>query len=640
MSMAMPKVAIAERLDEAVARAQRHLLGFQTPQGFWKGELEADATVTAGYIPLMYFMGALDPVRQAKAVNHIRGKQNSDGTWSIYPGGPGDLNATIQCYSFMKLAGVSANDPMMVKARDFVLAEGGVERAHTFTKMLLAPIGQYEWRRLPSMPPEVMFLPNWFYLNVYEFASWARATIVALMVLLTTKPVCPVPDYARIDELYLEPRRKGLTQAKRVPLFGWGRFFLLLDRLFKAWDKLPWHPVRKRALRRAEKWILSHQEADGSWGGIMLPWVYSLIALKSLGYGLDHPVIVKGIKGMDGFIQEDDKEMMLEPAISPIWDTGLAIIALLDSGLAPDHPALTKAGRFLIEKQISVGGDWQVKNPRAEPGAWAFEFDNTFYPDIDDTALVALALSRVKLEEAEAKEQAIKKAVGWNVSMQSRNGGWSAFDLNNDKKIIAHIPFADFMTPLDPTSVDVTAHMVELLGFLGYDRDYSPLKKAINYIKREQEEDGAWCGRWGVNYIYGTSAALVALPQVGEDMAQPYIQRAACWLVTCQNEDGGWGESPYSYHDPRTRGQGSSTASQTAWALLGLICCGQEHRVAVERGVDYLLKSQRPDGTWDEEEFTGTGFPRAFYLRYHLYRLYFPLMALSRCRVFLTKASK
>ena len=372
----------------------------------------------------------------------------------------------------------------------------------------------------------------------------------------------------------------------------------------------------------------------------MLPWVYSLIALKSLGYGLDHSVIVKGIKGMEGFIQENDKEMRLEPAVSPIWDTGLSIIALLDSGLAPDHPAMVKAARFLIEKQIRVGGDWQIKNSKAEPGAWAFEFDNNLYPDVDDTAVVALALSRVKLEDAEARDQAIKKAVAWNLSMQSRNGGWSAFDLNNNKKLLAHIPFADFMTPLDPTSVDVTAHMVELLGALGYDRDFVPLQKAIGYIKKEQEEDGSWYGRWGVNYIYGTSAALVALHQVKENMSQPYIQNAARWLASCQNQDGGWGESPNSYLDPHARGKGRSTASQTAWVIMGLICCGQEYRAVVERGVDYLLRNQRSDGTWDEEEFTGTGFPRAFYLRYHLYRLCFPLMVLARCRLFLTKASK
>jgi squalene-hopene/tetraprenyl-beta-curcumene cyclase len=635
----MPKGINIEVLDQAVARAQKHLLDLQFSQGFWKGELEADATVTAGYIPLMYFMDTLDSLRQAKAVQYIKSQQRPDGTWSTFAGGPGDLNATIQCYFSLKLSGISASDPLMVKARDFVLAQGGIDHSHTFTKMLLAPLGQYEWERLPSMPPEMMFLPNWFYLNIYEFASWARATIVALAVLLTTRPVRQVPEQLRIDELYIKPRPKGLTLNKQVPLLSLGRFFLFLDESFKVWDKMPWQPGRKMALKRAEEWIVAHQEADGSWGGIMLPWVYSLIALKSLGYGLDHPVIVKGLKGMEGFIKEDAAEMRLEPAVSPIWDTGLAITSLLDSGLAPDDPALVKAARFLIEKQIRVGGDWQVKNSKAEPGAWAFEFDNNSYPDVDDTAVVALALSRVKLEDAEAKEQAIRKAVAWNLSMQSNNGGWAAFDLNNDKKVLAHIPFADFMTPLDPTSVDVTAHMVELLGSLGYDGDFVPLQRAISFIKKEQEADGSWYGRWGVNYIYGTSAALVALRQVNENMSLPYIQNAARWLASCQNQDGGWGESPYSYQDPQTRGKGPSTVSQTAWALLGLICCGQQYQAVVESGVDYLLKGQRQDGTWDEDGFTGTGFPRAFYLRYHLYRTYFPLMALSRSRQFLLKVS-
>ena len=621
-------------VDQAIKKAQDHLLRIQSQEGYWVGQLEADVTVTAGYIPLMYFMrGKVDLERQQKVVNYVISKQQTDGSWSTYYDGPGDLNVTIQAYLALKLAGVSPSETFMQRAQEFVLSCGGITRANAFTKIWLALFGQFDWRGTPSIPPEIIFLPNWFYFNIYEFASWSRATIVALMVVLTGKPVCHIPEFAQVSELYVESEDyRDYSLGKTEKVFSWKNFFLWLDRLFKAWEKLPVKPGRNLALRKIERWIIEHQEADGSWGGIMLPWVYSLIALKSLGYSLDHKAIAKGLKGLDGFIIEDSTTFRLQPATSPVWDTAWAIIALGESGLSANHPAQVKAARWLLKKEIQVGGDWQVKNPKIEPGGWAFEFENNFYPDIDDTAVVSRALLRVRLPESseEHKAEAVKRGLRWMLSMQSSNGGWSAFDLNNNKEILTHVPFADFMTPLDPTSPDVTAHAIELLGELN--TDSISLKRALTYIKREQKDDGAWYGRWGVNYIYGTGLVLASLQAAGEDMTANYVRRAVSWLRSCQDRDGGWSETCHTYKDPLYRSVSSSTASQTAWALLGLISAGKHTSSVVKRGVNYLIKTQQEDGSWQEAAYTGTGFPKAFYLRYDLYRIYFPLLALARYR--------
>ena len=621
-------------VDQAIKKAQAHLLRIQSQEGYWVGQLEADVTVTAGYIPLMYFMrGKVDLERQQKVVNYVISKQQTDGSWSTYYDGPGDLNVTIQAYLALKLAGVSPSETFMQRAQEFVLSCGGITRANAFTKIWLALFGQFDWRGTPSIPPEIIFLPNWFYFNIYEFASWSRATIVALMVVLTRKPVCHIPQFAQVSELYVEPEgSRDYSLGKLEKVFNWRSFFLLLDRLFKTWEKLPLKPGRRLALQKIEKWIVEHQEVDGSWGGIMLPWIYSLFALKSLGYSLEHPVIVRGLQGLEGFITEDNSTLRLQPATSPVWDTAWAMITLRESGLPADHPALVKAARWLLKEEIQVGGDWQVKNPETEPGCWAFEFENDLYPDIDDTAVVPRALLGVRLPEPdeERKTEAIKRGFHWVMSMQSNNGGWAAFDQNNNKEILAHIPFADFMAPLDPTSPDVTAHAIELLGELN--TDSSSLRRAISYIKREQKADGAWYGRWGVNYIYGTGLVLASLRVAGEDMSQNYVRRGISWFRSCQNQDGGWGETCHTYEDPLYQGTSPSTASQTAWALLGLIAAGDHASPVVKKGINYLVATQQGDGSWQESAYTGTGFPKAFYLRYDLYRIYFPLLALARYR--------
>jgi len=619
-------------VEQAISRAQKHLLGLQHREGYWMGELEADASVTAGYVPLMHFMlGAVHPERRRKAVNFVLSKQSADGSWSTYFGGHGDLNASIQAYFSLKLSGVSASEPFMLRARDFILTKGGITKANVFTKIWLALFGQYDWRGTPTVPPEIVLLPNWFYFNIYEFASWSRATIVALSVVLTLKPTCTIPESAQVGELYLEPEgQRDYSMAKGDRSLSWRNFFLLLDSGFKFWEGLRAKPGRALALERAKEWIIKHQENDGSWGGIMLPWVYSLVALKSLGLPLDHPAVSRGLSGLEGFILEDETTLRLLPATSPVWDTAWAVIALRESGLPPDHPALVKAGSWLLSKHIQVGGDWQVKNPKTEPGSWSFEMENKLYPDVDDTAVVCRALRRVRLsdEEEQEKKKAIERGVRWILSMQSKNGGWAAFDRDNDKEILTHVPFADFMSPLDPTCADVTAHVVELVGETGL--EFPSLKKALLYIQHSQEADGAWYGRWGVNYIYGTSHTLAALGTVGENGDSSLVRSAISWLVSHQNSEGGWGETCQSYTDPRCRGSGPSTASQTAWALIGLMSTQSAPRQALKKGIGYLLRTQSESGDCNEQFYTGTGFPKAFYLRYDLYRIYFPLMALAR----------
>lgn len=637
-----PAQADLLRLHQAIQRTQDFLLQRQAPAGYWLGKLEADASVSAGYIPLMYFMnGRVDPLRQAKAVRKVTSQQNPDGSWSAYTAGPGDLNVSIQCYFALKLAGAPADEPAMQRARDFILACGGIDRANVFTKVWLALFGQYDWQDAPSIPPEIIFLPNWFYFHIYEFASWSRATIMALIVVLSTQPVCAVPESASLAELYVQPREPRASRVGKIDrLWSWKGFFLLADRFFKTWERLPFQPRRRQALRRVEKWIVEHQEADGSWGGIMLPWIYSLMALKSLGYPPDHPVIARGMAGLEDFIIEDEDTLLLQPSVSPIWDTAWASLALREAGLPEDHPALQKAAQWLLQKEIRHPGDWRVKNPRTEPGGWAFEFENNWYPDLDDSAVAPRALLQVRLpaEQEPGKAQAVERALRWVCDMQSKDGGWGAFDRDNDKTFLTHVPFADFMSPLDPTCADVTAHVVEFLS--AYRPDHPALASGLAYLQSVQEMDGAWYGRWGVNYLYGTGLTLAGLIAAGQDPRQVYIQRAVAWLVSRQNADGGWGETCETYADPSLRGRGPSTASQTAWVLIGLLAAEGVAHPAVQKGIEYLLRNQQPEGAWEEVFYTGAGFPKIFYLHYDMYRVYFPLIALARCQAGSEKALK
>ena len=648
-------------VKETVRRARRYVWSRQHPDGYWWEELESNPTMEAEYLMLTHFLGVADADRWRKLVNFILSKQRDDGSWGQYLDSPGNLSTSVECYFALKLAGVSADSPDMVRAREFILSKGGVPRVRVFTKIWLSLFGQWEWKGTPVMPPELMFLPTWFPFNLYEFASWARATIVPLLIILTGRPVRPIPESAAIDELFPTPRdRTDYSMPRPNGLTGWRGFFHIADKLLRLYERSPIKPGRGLATCKAVEWILSRQEADGCWGGIQPPWVYSLIALKHLGYSMDHPVMKKGFEAFERYAIEEEDTWRVQACISPVWDTALVTIALLDSGVAPDDPAIQQAGRWLVKNQILNGGDWLVKNRKAPPGGWAFEFDNDNYPDLDDVSEVIMALNAVRQQgdDERRRTQAIKLGADWLLSMQSSNGGWAAFDKDNTKAYMAKIPFADFGEALDPPSADVTAHVVEMMGKLGLDRSLPCVKRAYRYIRDQQEPDGAWFGRWGVNYIYGTGAVLPALEAIGEDMSQEYVAKAIDWVVDHQNDDGGWGESCGSYVDPTLRGAGPSTASQTAWALMALLAGLGENALAhraVARGVQYLVNTQQEDGSWDEPYFTGTGFPGygvgerlarlpgpgeegyqgldmpvGFMINYHMYRNLWPLAALGR----------
>jgi squalene-hopene/tetraprenyl-beta-curcumene cyclase len=628
---APPVTPVAASVTEAMALARDHLLALQDPEGWWKGELETNVTMDAEDLMLRHVLGILDPVTSGAAADWIRSRQRPDGTWATFHGGPGDLSTTVEAYVALRLAGDARDAPHLARARRFVLDAGGIERTRVFTHIWLALLGQWSWDDLPALPPEVILLPTNVPLNVYDFACWARQTIVPLTVVAAHRLVHPLPF--SIGEL------SSMSNARTpaAPSSGRQRWFERLDRVLKGYERLPsWAPpkvlLRRLALRLAEQWIIRRQESDGSWGGIQPPWVYSLLALHVLGYPPDHPAMARGLEGLDRFTIHDRRGRRLEACQSPVWDTALAVVALADAGVAPDHPALVRAGKWLLDQEVTVAGDWAVRRPQLAPGGWAFEFANVNYPDVDDTAEVVLALRRVAGLDAIRRQQAVGRAVAWVEGMQSRGGGWAAFDADNTSRLCAALPFCDFGEVTDPPSADVTAHAVEMLADEP-DADPRRLREGVAWLRAEQERGGSWFGRWGANHVYGTGAAVPALVAAGVGPDDPSIARAVSWLERHQNADGGWGEDLRSYDDPNTVGRGTSTASQTAWALLALLAAGRRDSEPLRRGIGFLVDTQGPDGTWDEELFTGTGFPGDFYINYHLYRHTFPLTALGRyCR--------
>jgi len=620
-------------VSEAVNRSRRYFLTTQAAEGFWVGELQSNVTITAEYIMFQYFLGHPTPERLRKAVRYILRRQQPDGGWNIYYGGPSELSATVEAYFALKLAGRSPDEPAMKRARQLIISKGGVEKSRVFTKSHLALFGQYSWQGIPSMPVEMMFLPTGFYFNIYEFSSWSRSVIVPLMIIFAQKPEVKLEGFTGIDELYASPpEQRHIAVEWSEELVSWRNFFVLADRVLKMLERRTLPAVREAAIRRAEQWILEHQDVTGDWGGIMPAMMNSVLALVSLGYKPSDAVIAKGLEAIERFAVETPDEFRLQSCVSPVWDTAITMIALSDSGVDPMHPALVRATRWLISKQVLRKGDWAIKNRRGEPGGWSFEFFNDFFPDNDDTAMVLLALCHVHLPEEETLKEACQRGLAWLLSMQCDDGGWGAFDMNNNKRLLNRIPFADLESLLDPSTSDVTGRTMELLGKLGYPRQHPVVRRALRFLHKDQTEEGAWYGRWGVNYVYGTWAVLSGLRALGEDFSQEYIQRAIRWLEGCQNPDGGWGESCDSYNNPQVKGKGTSTPSQTAWAILALIESGKAQTPAVERAIRFLIERQQLEGTWAEEEFTGTGFPKHFYINYHLYRNYFPLMALARYR--------
>jgi len=624
-----PSRNLEGRIEQAISRSANWLLSAQAPEGFWWGELEADTTLESDYILYLHILGQLGSPKVPLLANYIRRKQLADGGWNIFPGGPAELNATIKAYVGLRLAGDAASAAHMERAKLKVHELGGLESSNSYTRFYLAMTGAVDWSIVPAIPPELMLLPNWFPVNVNEMSSWTRGIVVPLAIIYSRKPDWRLPAGITVGELFKVPGQKPSSFRWDKRVFSWRNFFLVVDRVFKMYEHSPWKPLRKTALRRAQRWMHERLERSEGLGTIYPAMMNSIYALLAECGGVEDPLVRREIGHLASYEINEGDTLRVQPCISPVWDTAIAMVSLEEAGLDPAHPALIKAERWLLDNQILGPGDWQVKNPNAAPGGWAFEFQNDFYPDVDDTAFVLMALGRVKDPDSGRLRRAIQRGVAWLVSMQNSDGGWGAFDHENNQQFLNHIPFADHNAMLDPSTADVTARAVECLGQMGWPGTHPVIEGAKEFLRKDQTVDGSWYGRWGVNYVYGTSGVLRALATIGL-ASQPDCQRAADWLRAVQNPDGGFGESILSYYDASLKGRGQSTASQTAWGLIGLLATVGPSDEAAERAAAWLVEQQNAEGTWDEEEFTGTGFPCVFYLKYHLYRNSFPLYALAR----------
>ncbi len=622
----------SKELDNAISKALEYILSLQHDDGYWVFDFEADVTIPAEYILLQRFLGreiAQDIKERFK--NYILRRQSSDGGWPLYEGGDSEISASVKAYFALKLLGEDITMPHMAKAREKILRMGGASKVNVFTRTTLALFGQIPWHTVPYMPAEIMLLPKWFFFHLSKVSYWARAVIVPLLILYAKKPVCRLEDKEGVRELFLEDPEDLRYLDKFVSGKPLKNAFILMDRFLRKFDPYFSRRLRDKSVSLAEKWTIEHMQGEGGIGAIFPAMANAVMALKILGYPEDHPDYVRGIKALDDLVLERGNEVFCQPCNSPIWDTCLSLCTILEAGVPEDHPSVKKAVEWLIGEQITdVKGDWAINAPYLEPGGWAFQFENAIYPDVDDTSVVLISLLMARAMDR--YKQNIEKGVNWIIGMQSSDGGWGAFDIDNNYLYLNNIPFADHGALLDPSTSDLTGRCIELLALLGFSNNFPPISKALQFLKKEQERFGAWYGRWGVNYIYGTFSVLMGLAQLGKNKSEPWIKRAVDWLRRCQNPDHGWGETCYTYNDPRLAGKGKSTSSQTAWAILALLAAGDLESDELKRGIRYLIDTQNKDGAWDEEEYTGTGFPRVFYLRYHGYRHYFPLWALSSYR--------
>jgi len=653
----------------AVNQTRHWLLGQQHEDGSWCAELEGDTILESETILLLAFLGHEDSELAQRCAAYVLDKQLPDGGWAMYPGGGLEISGSVKAYFALKLTGHDPSEEYMQRAREAILAHGGADAVNSYTRYYLALLGQISYEQCPAVPPEVVLLPKWFPINLYKVSSWSRTMIVPLSILSSYRPVRHLEPRLGIRELFLRdpenwplPRCPGLNGGTGI--FSWDCFFRTADRLLKWAQRHRYLPFRRKALAAAERWMLTRFDQSDGLGAIYPPIIWSIVALKCLGYPDDSPEVRYCHEQLQALgLQDEETNMVrLQPCKSPVWDTAITVRALAASGMQPDNPAMRDSIDWLLRRQISRRGDW-AETVNAEPGGWAFEYANDFYPDNDDTAMVLLALhtqfsemaaarkslppdlrltARPTETEEETRRQilsmqdtvlAIDRGLRWLLAMQNSDGGWGAFDRNNDREFLCYVPFADHNAMIDPSTPDLTGRVLEALGKLGHRLGHPAVDKAVAYMRQTQNADGSWFGRWGVNYIYGTWQSIVGLVAVGVPTDDPAIMAGANWLLAHQQTTGGWGESADTYEFPHLRGQGPTTASQTAWALLGLMAAGRADDPAVTRGVEYLLDTQMDDGTWDESEFTGTGFPRVFYLRYHYYPIYFPLMALSQWAV-------
>ncbi|MDH5682003.1 MAG: squalene--hopene cyclase [Spirochaetota bacterium] len=617
-------------LKNCVTKGKDFLFSLQEGEGYWNARLDSVYGLNAQYILFKYFMGIeKDPVRDQKIINYMIDSQCEDGGWNIYYGGPGHLSYSVIVYFALKFYGHSAQEPMMQKARDFILSQGGIAKSNMETRFWLALFDQCSWKGLPPIPVQIMLMPNNFVFSIYNVSYWVRIALIPMSIIYHQKLVIKPPEHAYIPELYCHPdeMKNQKFQGEVNKRFSWENLLLKMTKAAKFLEKASPPIIDKIALKKATNWILSHQDQEGDWGGIYPAMQYSLMALKVRGYANDSSEIRRGIEALKRYEIETDRDIMLTSCTSPVWDTAWTVYAMNVLDHPTDDTRISQATEWLYSQQILRESDWAIRNSDALPGGWCFQFVNDFYPDTDDTAVVLMSLLPTLKDKS--SHEAFKIGVLWLISMQNDDGGWGAFERNVDKDIMNYLPLNDLQNFLDQSTADVTGRILECMGQIGFTKEQPFVKRAIHFLKKQQEESGAWYGRWGVNYIYGTWSVLRGLRSVGKSMSEPYIQKAIEWLKSVQNEDGGWGESCLSYEDPSHAGIGVSTASQTAWALLALIAGKEESCPEVEKGIQYLINTQNPAGGWDEEEYTGTGFERAFYLRYHYYPYYFPMLALG-----------
>ncbi len=636
-----------DQVKEAVRKSVDWVFGQQHEEGYWVGELEADSMLEADYIFMHTLLGTGDPGRMQRCTNEILRHQNEDGGWSLFPGGPSNVSYGVKCYLALKLMGWKADHPVMVRARENVLSLGGVVECNTFTKIYLCAMGQYDYDAVPAVPPEIVLFPNWFYFNIYEISAWSRAILVPLSIIYAKKPFKKLTPEQGIDELFVGGRENAnlhLRWDSKHPI-SWRNFFLFWDRVAHWAERVHIRPLRRVALKRAEAWMLEHFERSDGLGAIYPAMLNAIVALRYLGYSQDDPQVIRavyeferlGIDQPEGTPDYPVPTFRMQPAFSPVWDTAQVLSTMGEVGIARTDPRLVKAADWLLSKEIRYKGDWSHNVKGVDPSCWCFFFNNDHQPDVDDTGEVLLALTAVDNPRERYQHEVTQRAVQWVLAMQCKNGGWASFDKDNTKKIFESIPFADHNAMIDPPTVDITGRILEMLSNYGYTQRDKPVQRAIHFILKSQESDGSWFGRWGVNYLYGTFLVLRGLQAMEYSHLEPAVQQAAEWIRMVQNTDGGWGEICGTYDDPATRGVGPSTPSQTAWALLGLLAANDTRSDSVAKGVRWLTERQHEDGSWDElmpgrngeSHYTGTGFPRVFYLGYHLYKQYFPLLALT-----------
>ncbi|MBI3838188.1 MAG: terpene cyclase/mutase family protein [Planctomycetia bacterium] len=660
-----PYQQLSTAVERLIARARTWLLGQQQTDGHWVGELEGDTILESEYILLLAFLDQHASETARKAAQYILRQQLPDGGWAIYPGGGVDISASVKAYFALKLTGHDPSAAPMQRARAAIMGHGGADAVNSFTRFYLALLGQISYKQCPAVPVEILLLPSWAPINLFKVSAWSRTIIVPLSIMSACEPMTELEERLGISELFSRPpdewpplRCPGHTGGAGI--FSWDRFFRSVDRTLKFFTRRRWLPFRKRALKVAEKWVVDRFAGSEGLGAIFPPMIWSIVALRCLGYRDDSPEVKYCHRHLQGLLIEEDDTIRLQPCKSPVWDTAISLRALAASGLEPRHAAARRAVDWLLSQEVRRRGDWS-QTVAAEPGGWSFEYANEFYPDVDDTIMVVMALhsqmgtaqnatgplpanlqwidqttvanpseARQRISTLDQLAAASERALNWVLALQNRDGGWGAFDRSNDHEFLCHVPFADHNAMIDPSTPDLTGRVLEMLGQLGRRVGDPVVDSAVAYMRHTQEVDGSWFGRWGVNYIYGTWQALAGLAAVGVTFDDSVMVAGADWLLAYQQLCGGWGESPDSYALPHLRGQGPTTASQTAWALLGLIAAGLARHPATARGVRHLLRTQREDGTWAEPEFTGTGFPQVFYLRYHLYPIYFPLLAVSQ----------